>query len=78
MSIAATILWLSAEGLHNQDGERALSNTIVGMRGETIAEVETHTASSVLWTAKSGKRVARKVRFLRGASCVFSSKTAFG
>lgn len=56
--VTATILWLSAEGLRNREGERSLSDTIIGLLGEAITEVETHTAGSVLvdgeiWQARS-------------------------
>ena len=56
--VSATILWLSAEGLRNREGERVLSDTLVGMLGETLTDVETHTAGSVLvdgevWQARS-------------------------
>lgn len=58
--VIATILWLSAEGLRKRESERDLSNSILSLLGETITEIETHTAGSVLvdgeiWQARSNE-----------------------
>ena len=72
--LSATIVWISTEGLRNAEGVRLGNDpdSVVGLIGETITDIEVHSAGSVLvneelWQARSKEPIpaGRTVRVLR-------------
>ena len=72
--LSATIIWISTERIRNINGVRLSDDpdSVVGLIGETITEIEVHSAGSVLvegdlWQARSKEPIpaGSRVRVLR-------------
>jgi len=72
--LSATIVWISTEGFRNVEGARLGSDpdSVVGLIGETVTDIEAHSAGSVLvneelWQARSKEPIpaGSTVRVLR-------------
>ncbi|MCB2179485.1 hypothetical protein KQH54_00010 [bacterium] len=70
--LSAAILWLSTDRLRNVEGARSDANSVVGLIGEVITDIEPHSAGSVLvdgeiWQARSKEPISAgsTVRVLR-------------